>query len=207
MSINAKRKLNIFLCHSSQDKPIVRELYHRLTSKEWLDVWLDEEKLLPGQDWDMEIEKAVETANAVIVCLSKNSVSKEGYIQRELRFVLDIALEKPEGTIFIIPLRLDNCEPPRRLKAWQYADYFPEAYKDVSFAHLIASLTSRATSIGIFKSVEPARKNSKKQITKTAALSLGEIKSQGSLRYSNVQNELLGAEALSNKKLKNRRVS
>jgi hypothetical protein len=27
----ADRKLRVFLCHSSQDKPIVRELYQRLT--------------------------------------------------------------------------------------------------------------------------------------------------------------------------------
>ena len=46
----------------------------------------------------MEIEKAVEAADVVIVCLSNTSVSKEGYIQREFKFALDIALEKPEGS-------------------------------------------------------------------------------------------------------------
>ena len=84
------RKLRVFLCHSSQDKPIVRELYQRLSAEGWIDPWLDEEKLLPGQDWHMEIEKAVETADAVIVCLSKNSVTKDGYVQRELKYILDI---------------------------------------------------------------------------------------------------------------------
>ena len=72
-----KRKLRVFpstlplvagqrLCHASQDKPIVRELYQRLLAapqggdKGWIDPWLDEEKILPGQDWDIEIEKVVE---------------------------------------------------------------------------------------------------------------------------------------------------
>ena len=41
------RKLRVFLCHSSQDKPIVRELYQRLLAEGWIDPWLDEEKLLP----------------------------------------------------------------------------------------------------------------------------------------------------------------
>ena len=54
------RKLRVFLCHSSQDKPIVRELYQRLNTEGWIDPWLDEEKLLPGQDWDMEINKPYE---------------------------------------------------------------------------------------------------------------------------------------------------
>ncbi|NOT03258.1 MAG: toll/interleukin-1 receptor domain-containing protein [Anaerolineales bacterium] len=39
------RKLRVFLCHSSQDKPIVRELYQRLNAEGWIDTWLDEEKL------------------------------------------------------------------------------------------------------------------------------------------------------------------
>src|SRR5574341_78429 len=118
------RKLRVFLCHSSQDKPIARELYQQLLAEGWIDPWLDEEKLLPGQAWDMEIEKAVEATDAVIVFLSKNSITKEGYVQKELRRILDKADEKPAGTIFIIPLRLENCEPPRRLSIWQYIDYF-----------------------------------------------------------------------------------
>jgi len=138
------RKLRVFLCHASQDKPIVRELYQRVLAEGWIDPWLDEEKLLPGQDWDLEIEKAVETADAVIVCLSNNSVSKEGYIQRELRFVLDIALEKPEGTIFVVPLRLDDCELPRRLRSWHYVDYFPVDQQESAYGRLLQSLKTRS---------------------------------------------------------------
>ncbi len=55
------RKLNVFLCHAKEDKPTVRELYRQLTAEGWMDVWLDEEKLLPGQEWDIEIEKGVKT--------------------------------------------------------------------------------------------------------------------------------------------------
>jgi hypothetical protein len=54
------RPLRVFLCHSSNDKPAVRELYDRLLAEGWIDPWLDEEKLLPDMDWDMEIEKTVE---------------------------------------------------------------------------------------------------------------------------------------------------
>ncbi len=138
------RKLRVFLCHASQDKPIVRELYQRLNAEGWIDPWLDEEKLLPGQDWDMKIEKAVEAADAVIVCLSNNSVTKEGYVQRELKFVLDIALEKPEGLIFVLPLRFDDCETPRRLRSWQYLDYFPVDYRKTAQEKLIVSLKACA---------------------------------------------------------------
>ena len=137
------RKLRVFLCHSSQDKPIVRELYQRLNVEGWIDPWLDEEKLLPGQDWDLEIEKAVESSDAVIVCVSGKSVTKEGYVQKEIRKVLDIALEKPEETIFIIPLRLDDCELPRRLRSLHYVDYFPAEKRGQVYQRLLQSLNVR----------------------------------------------------------------
>lgn len=139
------RKLRVFLCHASQDKAVVRELYQRLLFEGWIDPWLDEEKLLPGQDWDLEIGKAVEASDAVIVCLSNNSVTKEGYVQKELRNVFDLALEKPEGTIFIIPLRLDDCVIPRRLKNLQYVDYIQNDHQELVFKRLLKALDERYT--------------------------------------------------------------
>ena len=149
MSESASRALRVFLCHSSSDKPIVRELYQKLNTEGWMDVWLDEEKLLPGQDWDYEIEKALDNSDAVIVTLSTGSVSKEGYVQKELRFALDIALEKPEGTIFILPVRLDDCERPRRLRSIQGIDYFPLERREFAYARLQRSLELRAHALGI----------------------------------------------------------
>lgn len=58
----SRRPLKAFLCHASGDKPSVWELYKRLTT-EGVDVWLDKEKLLPGQDWRLEIPNAVREAD------------------------------------------------------------------------------------------------------------------------------------------------
>lgn len=138
-----ERKLKVFLCHASQDKPIVREMYYQLRTEGWIDPWLDEEKLLPGQDWDFEIEKAVLSADIVIVFMSTNAVSKEGYIQKELRFILNVAEYKPEGKIYVIPLRLEDCEMPRRLLSLQYLDYFPQEKKRQSYNRLVASLAQK----------------------------------------------------------------
>jgi formylglycine-generating enzyme required for sulfatase activity len=143
------RPLKVFLCHAHEDKATVRDLYRQLCAEGWLDVWLDEEKLLPGQEWDIEIEKAVEAADVVLVCLSCRSVDKEGYIQKEMRFVLNIAEEKPEGTIFVIPLKLENCEVPRRLRAWHWVDYFPKDNRAWAYQRLLESLKLRAARLGI----------------------------------------------------------
>lgn len=138
----ADRKLRIFISYASQDKPIVRDLYRQLESETWIEPWLDEKSLLPGQEWRVAIEEAVETSDVVIICLSTNSVTKEGFVQKELRYAREIALEKPENTIFLIPLRLDDCETPRGLRSFQWADYYGER-KEQSYRNLLASLKNR----------------------------------------------------------------
>ncbi len=143
------RKLRVFICHASQDKPIARELYQKLSAESWIDPWLDDENLLPGQDWNLETEKAVEQADAVLVCLSTVSVTREGYVQKELRRALDLALEKPEGAIFIIPLRLNDCEAPRSLRAYQTLDYFPADQREKSVRRLLEALKARAGALDV----------------------------------------------------------
>lgn len=129
-----QRPLRVFLCHASQDKPAVRKLYADLR-KDTFDPWLDEENLVPGQDWELEIRKAVRGCDAVVVCLSNSSVSKEGYLQRELRFALDVAEEKPEGTIFVVPLKLEECGIPDRLARLHWVSWTdPAGYEKLKLA-------------------------------------------------------------------------
>ena len=146
---DAPKQLRVFLCHSSHDKVIVNEVYKLLDAQGWIDPWLDTKKLIPGMDWNMEIEKAVESSHIVLVFLTNNSVNKEGYIQRELRLVLDVALNMAEDTIFVIPLRLEDCELPRRLRAWQWLDYFPAEARPEAYERLLTSLKVRATKLGM----------------------------------------------------------
>lgn len=137
-----KRPLKVFLSYASQDKPVVRELSRQLASEGWIDPWVDEKKLLPGQDWRTKIEEAVETSDTVIICLSNSSVGKEGFVQKELRYAREIAFEKPDETIFLIPLRLDDCLVPRGLRFYQWGDYFGEKQED-TYVALIEALKIR----------------------------------------------------------------
>src|SRR5690349_19942896 len=111
----------IFLCHASLDKQGARDLCERLLGESY-DVWSDERSLMPGQDWDFGIRRAVRNADVVIVVLSARSVDKVGYIQKELTLVLDAADERPEGLVFLIPLRLAASHIPSRLAQWLRVD-------------------------------------------------------------------------------------
>jgi len=139
---NTDRKLRVFLCHASQDKPAVRELYQRLKNEGWIDPWLDEEKLTFGQHWTTVIEDALRAADIVIIFLSHNSVHKEGFVQRELNYAWEISLEKPHHVIFLIPFRLDDIEIPRYLASRQWGDYYG-VRKENTYQILLRSLKLR----------------------------------------------------------------
>ena len=154
------RKLRVFLCHASQDKPVVRKLYSRLLAEGWIDPWLDERKLLPGQDWRTNIEEAVESSEIVMICLSKNSVTKEGFIQKELRYAKEIALEKPEDTIFLIPILFEECEVPRGLRFLQWTRFFGRG-REKNYRDLLESLRIRQKQIMLREAEELAAQRAK----------------------------------------------
>ncbi|MBI3169799.1 MAG: TIR domain-containing protein, partial [Chloroflexi bacterium] len=165
------RPLRVFLCHASQDKPAVRKMYAYLKQHN-IQPWLDRENLLPGQDWQIEIPKALFSSDVILVCLSKNSVNKEGYVQKEIVFALDKALEKPEGTIFIIPVKFEECDVPKRLSRYQWVDY----YKTDGRKRLLMGLSLRAQGLG--EEIAPVAMDDSKQRSPQTKPSKPEIKKE-----------------------------
>lgn len=143
------RLLRVFLCHSSEDKTLVRSLYWRLRNEQNVDPWIDEEKIIPGQDFDLEIKKTMRESDIVIICLSKESIKKEGYVNKEMKFAINISDEKPEGTIFLIPLKLekiDEFEIPERLRHLHWVNY----YDKTGYNELINSLKLRMKQLNLY---------------------------------------------------------
>ncbi len=161
------------LCHAHADSATVRALYTRLT-KDGVDVWLDKEKpcgersrtILPGQDWELEIRKAVREADVVVVCLSKQ-FNQAGFRQKEVRLALDTAMEQPEGEIFIIPARLEECDTLESLRKWHWVDLF----EDDGYEMLMRALRTRADKIGATLQVGRRTPKTKMPKTKTSELS------------------------------------
>lgn len=155
--VEPQRPLRVFLCHSTSDKEAIRDLYRRLVN-DGIEPWLDEENILPGQDWHQEITKAIRNVDIVIVCFSNKSVNKTGYIQREIKYALDVADEQPAGAIFLIPLKLEECEIPDALRRWQYVNYFEES----GYERLMKALRHRAMTLGVLAGglrIRSARRN------------------------------------------------
>lgn len=156
-------KLKVFLCHASPDKSTVLALYERLLPDGY-DPWLDVKKLSPGHDFNFEIKKAIKSSDVVIVCLSQTSTTREGFVQKEIKFALDAADEKPTGTIFVIPARLEECSIPDRLSHLHYVDL---GKGDEACDDLYRSLDTRAAAIGVSPRDEslPFRRKYSRQLT------------------------------------------
>lgn len=136
-------KLRVFLCHASADKESVRTLYRKLLD-EGLDPWLDEVNLLPGMEWEREIVRAVGQSDVVLVCLSQQAVTAEGYIKKEISMALDIAGQQPQGAVFLIPVRLEPCAVPERLAKYQWVNL----YEADGYERLLGALQRRADEVG-----------------------------------------------------------
>ena len=117
----------IFLCYSPEDEKVVLKLYEKLKA-DGFNIWFDKDKLLPGQDWKCEVEKAIKNSKYVIVCLSHMFNNTTGYIQKQIKFILDLAEEQPESSIFVIPFRIEKCEVPERLNHLMYEDFDENGY-------------------------------------------------------------------------------
>ena len=115
----------VFISYASEDRASAEQLYRDLKS-EGYDAWIDSQNLIAGSNWSIEIQKAIRESQYVVIVLSSNSVSKRGFIQKEIRQALDILDEFPESETFIIPIRLEECEEGfERLKSIQRVDLFP----------------------------------------------------------------------------------
>jgi hypothetical protein len=116
----------VFIAYVKEDCEMAGRLYDTLQSSGF-SPWMDERKLIPGQNWPRAIEAAIETSDFFIACFSQNSVNKKGGFQSEIRYALDCARQIPLDEIFVVPVRLNPCRVPARVaREVQYVDLFPD---------------------------------------------------------------------------------
>lgn len=140
-------RLKIFVSFTIEDKVAVDELVNKLRD-DGADVWLDTERLGSGEDWE-QIEKALYNSHIVIACESTAS-QKIGYWNRQTRMAKDISYERPEGSIYVIPLRFDECEMSIHTRGVQHLDMFGDK-KEESYVRLIEALNIVTKNFGLEK--------------------------------------------------------
>lgn len=114
--------LKVFISYAKEDRDRALH-YYELLAQEGASPWLDVKKLLPGQNWEAEIERAFSEANVVVLLLSKRSVDKRGFVQREANDAIERLRYKQPTDIYVIPLLLEQCDVPAHIAGrLQYVD-------------------------------------------------------------------------------------
>jgi len=132
--------LKVFISYAKEDRESAERYYEQL-AKEGASPWVDFKHLLPGQNWEAEIDRAFSDANVVVLLLSKRSVTKRGFVQREANDAIDRLRYKQPTDIYVIPLLLEPCEVPTHIASrLQYVDLnVPGAWDQVRAALRLAS--------------------------------------------------------------------
>ena len=123
---------HVFISYVHEDSAKV-EMLRRSLEDSGVRVWLDTADLLPGQDWEEEIRRAIiDDALIFIACFSSASVARRRTYQREelLLAVEELRLRRLDD-VWFIPVRFDDCIIPlleigagRTLAALHRADLF-----------------------------------------------------------------------------------
>ncbi len=128
--------MELFISYAHADEVRVRQIVDILRAaghEPWFDEWL-----LPGQDWQDALTDAIDSCEALLYALSRESIRSE-YCQWE--FGTAVEMGKP-----IIPVLLEEeATLPGLLSRYQYADFTREAAANpfgyaLSVARLVGGL-------------------------------------------------------------------
>jgi TIR domain len=114
---------DVFLSHTSKDKPAVCELAERL-KQDGLRVWFDEWVIQPGDSIPLKIEQGLEQSRTLILVMSQNAFASE-WVSLERHTVLFRDPTNAERRF--IPLRLDDVEITDTLQQFAYIDWRQKA--------------------------------------------------------------------------------
>jgi hypothetical protein len=96
--------MSVFVAHSNKDKVLAREIAEKLRSR-GVEVFLDEDSLPPGHDYDGRIRKAILSCEVFLFLASKASTRRGGYALTELR----IARQRwPNPAGHVLPVAVDD---------------------------------------------------------------------------------------------------
>jgi TIR domain/Effector-associated domain 7 len=115
----------IFLSYAREDRQKVESLYQQLSDAGFRP-WMDTKDILAGEKWQRSIQHALQQSQFFLACLSVTSVTKRSYLRREFREALEKRQEMLDSDIYLIPVRLEECEIPEELRAHQGVDLFAE---------------------------------------------------------------------------------
>ncbi len=125
----------VFICYSSLDYEEANRLYDKLVNVN-LDPWMDKRNIIPGENWKEAISQSLRSSDFILLLLSSTSVEKRGFFRKEIRWAIDYRDEMLPQDIYLIPVRLDECDLPEEISGHQWVNL----YEDDGLERLITAL-------------------------------------------------------------------
>lgn len=132
----------VFISYATEDYQYADKL-HGFLSENGFSLWMDKKDLLPGNNWLYEIQVQLRKADFVILLFSHNSVNKRTTVQKEFNLAMQYCEERLDSDIYIIPVKIDDCEPAEKFKKIQWIDYSSTD----AFEKILKSLNLQRSSI------------------------------------------------------------
>jgi WD40 repeat protein len=138
---------DVFLSHSSPDKPAVKLLGLRLKQEWGLKTWLDEWNLIPGEPWQAAIEKAL--ADCATCAVFIGPAASGPWQNEEMRAAIDRQVRESQGGFRVIPVLLPGARRPERsrlpafLEARTWVEFRDKLDDDEAFHRLVCGITGK----------------------------------------------------------------
>ncbi|MFN8001764.1 MAG: SUMF1/EgtB/PvdO family nonheme iron enzyme [Acidobacteriota bacterium] len=158
--MNEQFRYDVFISHSSHDKPAARELAERLR-RDGLKVWFDEWEIKPGDAIPRKIQEGLEQSQTLVLLMSQHASASE-WVTFEHHSVL--FRDPTNQQRRFIPVRLDNAEIKDTLRQFNYVDWRYRSPKE--YARLLAACQRRFLEMPLItasQASESSRERAKEQ--------------------------------------------
>ena len=97
------------------------------------DIWLDQLDIPKGSRWDDEVEKALESSSTFMIVLAPQSIEWQN-VKDEIAYAIDAGKH-------ILPVLLQPCKIPFRLRRFQFVDFTNKPYEEslAEIKHLLSN--------------------------------------------------------------------
>jgi photosystem II stability/assembly factor-like uncharacterized protein len=119
--MNVAKQPRTFISYSRKDKGFALELAKELRTAGYL-VWLDQLDIPTGARWDDEVERALQESEIFLIILTPASISSEN-VKDEIGYAIDHGKR-------ILPILMEECQVPLRLRRFQYVDFTKSEFNE-----------------------------------------------------------------------------
>jgi TIR domain-containing protein len=111
---------DVFLCHNSEDKAVIRDIARKL-SEENIKPWLDEEQIRPGTSWQTALGRQIESIKSAAVFVGESGIRP--WQNQEIQALLSQFVERECPVIpVVLPSAKETPDLPWPLKNLHYVD-------------------------------------------------------------------------------------